>query len=155
MLLTGTNTFADLCHLTKYFSRALSSAHDLILSNMWDASSMSCKKCSRASMPNMTLPHIHLIQTRESMPDIQRKIFIENIMQRIHQMTENVQMEELNIIDTTDVIKSTVKNLSMIRDETKAMKEEIVGGIMFLKKIGVHDPEAEIKKTHRCRKQPL
>uniref|UniRef100_A0A0K2VGN3 Zinc finger MYMtype protein 1like [Acyrthosiphon pisum] n=1 Tax=Lepeophtheirus salmonis TaxID=72036 RepID=A0A0K2VGN3_LEPSM len=109
--------------------------------------------CSNRFNTKMTNLATFFLGNLPSMDFVISLIFNKNIMQRIHQMTQILKIEELNIIDATEVIKSTVKNLPMIRDDTNAINEEIVAAVMFLKKIIVDDPEAEFNKKHRYRKQ--
>ena len=63
-------------------------------------------------------------------------------------MMELLQAEELNIIDATTVIESTVDLLKRIKDDADTMNKEMDAGIEFLQKLGVADPMEEYRQKH-------
>ena len=73
----------------------------------------------------------------------------------MHQMTELLQAEELNIIDATTVIESTVDLLKGIKDDEDTMNKEMDTGIEFLQKLGVADPMEEYRRKHQMRRVPV
>ena len=79
---------------------------------------------------------------------------MKNIMHRMHQMTELLQAEELNIIDAMTVIESTVDLLKRIKDDEDTTNKEMDAGIEFLQKLGVADPMEEYRRKHRMRRVP-
>ena len=82
-------------------------------------------------------------------------MFMKIIMHRMHQMTELLQAEELNIIDAMTVIESTVDLLKRIKDDEDTMNKEMDAGIEFLQKSGVADPMEEYRRKHRMRRVPV
>ena len=78
---------------------------------------------------------------------------MKNIMPKTKQMTEVLQAEELNIVDTMTIIKATVDNLRRINEDSHAMDAENHAGIAYAHKLG-SGPEAEFNRKHRVRRPP-
>ena len=79
-------------------------------------------------------------------------MFMKNVMQRMHQMTETLYSSDLNIIDTMAIIQNTVELLKKIRGDHDTVNQEINAGITFLRQVGNDDPEDELQRKHRMRK---
>eukprot|EP00112_Aurelia_sp_Birch-Aquarium-sp1_P025263 Seg831.20 transcript_id=Seg831.20/GoldUCD/mRNA.D3Y31 product="hypothetical protein" protein_id=Seg831.20/GoldUCD/D3Y31 len=80
-------------------------------------------------------------------------MFMKNIMRKTKQMTEALQAEDLNIVDTMTIIRATVCGLQRINEDSLAMDYLIEAGVQFTDKLG-GNAEAEFKRKHRARWRP-
>ena len=107
---------------------------------------------SRNFDANSSTQAVNLAWKIQSVDFVISVMFMKNFMHRMHQMTEPLQAEELNIIDAMTVIESTVELLKRIKDDEDTMNKEMDAGIEFLQKLGVADPMEEYRRKHRMRR---
>ena len=80
---------------------------------------------------------------------------MKNIMRRIHQMTETLQLPELNIVDAMTIIRAQLSCWRKLRDDHDTMNQEIDADITFLRKDGNNDPEEEFQRKQWMRKTQI
>ena len=107
---------------------------------------------SRNFDANTSTQAVNLVWKIQAVDFVTSVMFMKNIMHRMHQMTELLQAEELNIIDAMTVIESTVDLLKRIKDDEDTMNKEMDAGIEFLQKLGVADPMEEYRRKYRMRR---
>ena len=80
---------------------------------------------------------------------------MKNIMRRIYQMTETLQLPELNIVDAMSIIPAQLSCWRKLRDDYDTMNQEIDADITFLRKVGNNDPEEEFQRKQWMRKTQI
>ena len=68
-------------------------------------------------------------------------------------MTETLQRQDLNVIDTITTIETTVKSLEIAKNDIDGMNAEIKAAASFAEKLGIH-VDSDFQRHHRQRRAP-
>ena len=85
---------------------------------------------------------------------IMAMMFMKNIMHKTKIMTESLQSENLNLVDATAIIESTIKALERINNDTDNMDSEIQAAKQFAGSYDI-DPTDDFNRHNRPRKLSL
>ena len=80
-------------------------------------------------------------------------MFMKNIMYKSKRMTETLQSQDLNVIDTITTVETTVKSLEIAKNDIDGMNAEIKAAASFDEKLGI-DIDSDFRGHHRQRRAP-
>lgn len=80
-------------------------------------------------------------------------MFIKNVLYKLKTLIEKLKSKELNIIDASNLIESTIKSLENINKDCNRLDAIIDAALILSKKMDL-DPVADFNKLHRKRLIP-
>ena len=93
-----------------------------------------------------------LLVKLQSIDFVTSLMFMKQVIYKAENMTTILQKQELNLVDATSIIASTICTLQALRDaDEDAMDAQVEAACVFASRRGI-DPQADFERHHRIRK---